>query len=161
MTGSAETVHRASAWVRRFIPLIKAGGLVLGRLPEPAYLGGSPSPGVMCPYVERRRKVVWLDEFLAWEYDQPERYEYVGGVVTIITAGSAAHVTIAINLAFALLQPLRGASCRPFNNDMRMIANDTIRYPSIVVEVNLDTIYEDTELDAIRPREGERQAPVG
>jgi Uma2 family endonuclease len=31
---------------------------------------------------------------------------------------------------------------------------------SIGVEVSLDVIYEDTELDAIRPREGERQIPA-
>ena len=29
MTGIAETVDRPSAWVRRFVPLIRAGGLVL------------------------------------------------------------------------------------------------------------------------------------
>ena len=33
-----------------------------------------------------------LDEFLAWERDQPERYEYAGGVITMMTGGSAAHV---------------------------------------------------------------------
>ena len=29
MSGIAETVDRPSAWVRRFVPLIRAGGLVL------------------------------------------------------------------------------------------------------------------------------------
>ena len=29
MSGIAETVERPSAWVRRFVPLIRAGGLVL------------------------------------------------------------------------------------------------------------------------------------
>ena len=186
-----------------------------------------------------------LDEFLAWERDQPERYEYAGGVVTMMTGGSAAHVTIAMNLAFALRHALRGTGCRPFGSDMKVIANHTVRYPdisvicrpvgdrenhlsdpvviievispsteredrgrkkfdyfatpsirqyaiieqderlidlytrtgdrwtdeiiegdavlnlsSIGVEVSLDVIYEDTELDAIRPREGERQIPA-
>src|ERR1700730_1278708 len=186
-----------------------------------------------------------LDEFLAWERDQPERYEYAGGVVTMMTGGSAAHVTIAMNLAFALRHALRGTGCRPFGSDMKVIANHTVRYPdisvicrpvgdrenhlsdpvviievispgterevrgrkkfdyfatpsirqyaiieqderlidlytrtgdrwtdeiiegdavlnlsSIGVEVSLDVIYEDTELDAIRAREGERQIPA-
>jgi Uma2 family endonuclease len=60
-----------------------------------------------------------LGEFLAWERDQPERYEYAGGVVTMMTGGSAAHVTIAMNLAFALRHTLRGTGCRPFGSDMR------------------------------------------
>ena len=151
-----------------------------------------------------------------------------------------------MNLAFALRQALRGTGCRPFGSDMKVIANDTVRYPdisvtchpvddrdhsisdpvliievvspsteredrgrkkfdyfatasirqyaiieqdarridlytrtgaswidevvegnavlslsSIGVEVSLDMIYEDTELDATRPREGERQAQAG
>jgi Uma2 family endonuclease len=186
------------------------------------------------------------DEFLVWEHDQPERYEYACGFVTMVTGASAAHVTITMNLAFALRQALRETSCRPFGSDMNVIANDTVRYPdisvtcrpvddrddrisdpilivevispntqredrgrkkfdyfatpsikqyaiveqdarridlytragdhwtdevvegdavpnlpSIGVEVSLDTIYEDTELDAIRLREGERRSPAG
>jgi len=189
-------------------------------------------------------KLMSLDEFLTWERDQPERYEYARGVITMMTGGSAAHVTIAMNLAFALRQALRGTGCRPFGSDMKVIANHTVRYPdisvtcrpvgdrddhlsepvliievispsteredrgrkkfdyfatpsirqyalieqdarridlytrtatswtdeiiegdavlklsSIGVEVSLDAIYEDTELDATRPREDARQAP--
>ena len=32
-------------------------------------------------------KLMSLDEFLAWEREQPERYEYAGGVVTMMTGG--------------------------------------------------------------------------
>ena len=60
-----------------------------------------------------------LDEFVAWERDQPERYEYAGGVITMVTGGSAAHVTIAMNLAFALRHALRGTGCRPFASDLK------------------------------------------
>ena len=190
-------------------------------------------------------KLMSLKEFLAWEHDQPERYEFARGVITMMTAASAAHVTIAMNLAFALRRALRGTGCRPFGSDMKVIANDTVRYPdisvtcppiddkddrvlepilmvevispsteredrgrkkfdyvatpsvrqyaiieqdarridlytraeehwtdevvegdamlnlsSIGVEVSLDTIYEDTELDATRPQGGERQTPA-
>jgi Uma2 family endonuclease len=78
-------------------------------------------------------KLMSLDEFLAWEREQPERYEYAGGVVTMMTGGSAAHVTIALNLAMALRQALRGTGCRPFGSDMKVIANDTARYPDLSV----------------------------
>jgi Uma2 family endonuclease len=186
-----------------------------------------------------------LDEFLAWEREQPERYEYAGGVATMMTGGSLDHSTIASNLWTALRDPLRGGSCRAFRGDTKIIANSTIRYPdlsvtctpvrgdedtvlepvlvvevisptteredrgrkkfdyfstpsiqqyaiieqdarrvdlysrsgdrwmdeiiegdavlkltSIGIEISLDTVYEDTELDATRRREGARQAPV-
>ena len=48
------------------------------------------------------QNLISLDAFLVWEREQPERYEYAGGVVTMMTGGSAAHVTIALNLAMAL-----------------------------------------------------------
>jgi Uma2 family endonuclease len=190
-------------------------------------------------------KLISLDDFLAWEREQPERYEFAGGEITMMTGGSAAHVTIALNLAMALRQALRGTGCRPFGSDMKVIANDTARYPdvsvtchpvgdrddnvsepvlvievvslsterdergrkkfdyfatpsiqqyalieqdvrrvdlytrsgdrwtdeiveggailelsSIGVEISLDIVYEDTELDATRPREDGRQAPA-
>jgi Uma2 family endonuclease len=186
-----------------------------------------------------------LDEFLAWERDQSERYEYAGGVITMITGGSLDHWTIASNLWTALRDQLRGTTCRAFRGDSKIIANHSIRYPdlsvtctqvrgtddlvldpiliievispsteredrgrkkfdhfakpsirqyalieqderridlytrtgaswideviegeavlnlsSIGVEISLDTIYEDTELDATRRREGEGQIPA-
>lgn len=191
------------------------------------------------------KQLMSLDEFLAWERDQPERYEFAGGVITMMTGGSLDHSTIASNLWTALRDQLRGSTCRAFRGDSKIIANHSIRYPdlsvtctqvrgtedvvldailivevispsteredrgrkkfdyfatpsirqyaiieqderlidlytrtgdrwtdeiiegdavlnlsSIGVEVSLDVIYEDTELDAIRPREGERQIPA-
>src|SRR3984893_16110402 len=186
-----------------------------------------------------------LDEFLAWERDQPERYEYAGGVITMMTGGSLDHSTIASNLWTALRDQLRGRTCRAFRGDAKIIINNSVRYPdlsvtcaplrgsddvvldpilvvevispsteredrgrkkfdyfatpsirqyaiveqderlidlytrfgdrwtdeiiegdavlnlsSIGVEVSVDAVYEDTELDAIRAREGERQIPA-
>jgi len=43
-----------------------------------------------------------LDEFLVWEREQPERYEFAGGAVMMMTDGSAAQVAVALNLAMAL-----------------------------------------------------------
>jgi Uma2 family endonuclease len=78
-------------------------------------------------------KLMSPDEFLAWEREQPERYEFADGVVTMMTGGSAAHVTIAMNVAFALRDALRGSGCRPFGSDMKVIANGTLRYPDVSV----------------------------
>jgi Uma2 family endonuclease len=78
-------------------------------------------------------RLMSLDEFLAWEREQPERYEYAGGAVTMMTGGPAAHVTIALNLAMALRHALRDTGCRPFGSDMKVIAYDTARYPDVSV----------------------------
>jgi hypothetical protein len=59
------------------------------------------------------QKLMSLDEFLVWERDQPEKYEYASGVITMMTGASLAHVTITMNLTFALRQVLRGTGCRP------------------------------------------------
>jgi Uma2 family endonuclease len=191
-------------------------------------------------------KLMSLDEFLVWERDRPEKYEYASGVITMMTGASLAHVTITMNLTFALRQVLRGTGCRPFANDAKVIAGTSVRYPnvavtckpisdaddvvpepiliievispsteredrgrkkfdyfatpsirqyaiveqdarridlytragdhwtdevvegdaildlsSIGVEMSLNTIYEDTELDAIRRQESERRSPAG
>src|SRR5260370_38308057 len=78
-------------------------------------------------------KLMSVDEFFAWEHEQPDRYEFANGVVTMMTGGSAAHVTIAMNLAFALRDALRGSGGRPFGSDMKVIANGTVRYPDVSV----------------------------
>jgi Uma2 family endonuclease len=78
-------------------------------------------------------KLMSLDEFLAWEHEEPERYEFAHGVVTMMPGGSAAHVTIGMNLGFALREALRNSGCRPFGSDMKVIANGTVRYPDVSV----------------------------
>jgi Uma2 family endonuclease len=190
-------------------------------------------------------KLMSLDEFLAWEREQPESHEYADGVIKMMTGDSLDHSTIASNLWTACRDRLRGNACRPFRGDTKVIANNSVRYPDlsvtctsvrgnddvvlepvlvvevispsteredrgrkkfdyfatpsiqqyaiieqderridlytragdrwanevvtgdatlkfscIGVEISLDTIYEDTDLDATRPRADGRQAPA-
>jgi len=78
-------------------------------------------------------KLMSLDEFLAWEREQPERYEYVDGDVKMMTGGSLDHSTIASNLWTALRDKLRGTGCRPFRGDAKVLANNGVRYPDLSV----------------------------
>jgi Uma2 family endonuclease len=78
-------------------------------------------------------KLMSLDEFLAWEREQPERHEFDGFTVTAMTGASMAHVKITMNLAFALRQGLRGTGCRPFSSDAKVIAGGSVRYPDVSV----------------------------
>ena len=67
-----------------------------------------------------------LDEFLAWEREQPEPYEYAGGVAIMMTGGSLDHSTIASNIWTTLRNSLRGSPCRAFRGDAKMMR--TTRY---------------------------------
>ena len=78
-------------------------------------------------------KLMSLDEFLAWERGQPERYEFDGMVVTMMTGGSLDHSTIASNLRTALSSKLRGTGCLAFRGDAKVIANGAVSYPDLSV----------------------------
>jgi hypothetical protein len=75
-----------------------------------------------------------LEEFLAWEREQPERYERVSGVIRIMTGGTIDHNRITLNVADALRQCLRGGDCEAFVNNMKVVtpAGD-VMYPDVVV----------------------------
>src|SRR5260370_4739601 len=82
-------------------------------------------------------KLISLNEFRAWEREQPERYEYAHGVITMMTGGSLDHSTIASNLWTALRDRLRGGACRAFRGDAKVIANNSLRYPDLSVTCTL------------------------
>ncbi|HUC72726.1 MAG TPA: Uma2 family endonuclease [Stellaceae bacterium] len=88
--------------------------------------------GVVSGISNAAEKLMSLKEFLAWEREQPERYEYAG-VITMMTGGSLDHSTIASNLWAALRERLRASGCRAFRGDTRIIANSAIRYPDLSV----------------------------
>jgi Uma2 family endonuclease len=90
-----------------------------------------------------------LDEFLAWEREQPMRYEYVGGGATMMTGGSIARATITMNIAFALRQALRDTGYRPFASEAKGIANGAVRYPDISVTCRPIDDRDDTVPDPV------------
>lgn len=90
-----------------------------------------------------------LDEFLAWEREQPERYEYAGGVARMMTGASPAHVTITMSITFALRQALRGTGCRPFANDAKVVAAGSVRHPDVAVTCEKVTGSDDVVPDPI------------
>ena len=90
-----------------------------------------------------------LEEFLAWEREQPERHEYAGEVITMMTGGSLDHSTIASNLWTALRDRLRGSACRAFRGDTKVIANNSIRYPDLSVTCTLVRGNDDVVLEPV------------
>ena len=61
-----------------------------------------------------------VDQFLAWEEQQADRYELVGGVITLMAGGTENHDLVSINAASALNQRLRGSPCRVHVSDVKV-----------------------------------------
>jgi Uma2 family endonuclease len=74
------------------------------------------------------------DDFLAWEALQPERWEFVGGVVRMMAGGTLAHDRIANNMRAALWGRLRGGPCVVHGPDLKVRnpAGETA-YPDLLV----------------------------
>jgi len=76
-----------------------------------------------------------LEEFLAWEAEQPERWEFIGGEAFAMAGGSDVHNTIAGNTYIALRAGLNNTRCNVFMTDMRLRLgeDDVVFYPDIFV----------------------------
>ncbi len=75
-----------------------------------------------------------LAEFLAWEEQQPERYERVGRVVRMMTGGTIDHNRIALNVFEVLRRQLRGSDCETFVNDVKVVTpEEEVMYPDVLV----------------------------
>ena len=74
-------------------------------------------------------------DYLAWEAAQPERHEYIEGEVFAMAGAEDRHVTVTMNLAFALRQHLSGSPCRTYMSDMRLhvAAANSHFYPDVLV----------------------------
>src|SRR4051794_22334807 len=79
------------------------------------------------------KKLMSLDEFLAWEREQAERHEFDGLTIIAMTGGSLDHSTIASNIHRALSDKLRGTGCMAFRGDAKVIVNSAVRYPDVSV----------------------------
>ena len=74
-------------------------------------------------------------DYLAWEPAQLDRHEYIDGEVFAMAGAEDRHVTVSMNLAFALRQHLSGSPCRTCMSDMRLHVADAngYFYPDVLV----------------------------
>ena len=74
-------------------------------------------------------------EFLAWDAGQTVRHEFVRGEVFAMAGGEDRNYTVALNLAIALRQHLRGTPCRVYGSDVKLQveAADCFFYPDLMV----------------------------
>jgi Uma2 family endonuclease len=74
-----------------------------------------------------------VDEFLAWEAGQGDRYEFVDGVLRMMVGASAAHTVIKDNITAALRRQLRGTACRAFSEGLKVVTRTAVLYPDVIV----------------------------
>lgn len=76
------------------------------------------------------------DAFLAWEAQQPARYEYVHGRVVAMAGARNRHEAVKRNLIIALGNRLVGKGpCEPFGSHTQVrLWNGNVRYPDVLVD---------------------------
>ncbi len=74
-------------------------------------------------------------QYLPWEAGQSERHEFIDGDVFAMAGAEDRHVTVAMNIAFALRQQLAGGPCRTYISDMKVhvASANQYFYPDVVV----------------------------
>lgn len=81
-----------------------------------------------------KRHQLTPQEYFEWEAQQDLRYEYFDGKVFAMMGGSLPHADIALNVASALREPLRGR-CKVRNSDAKVGMTETgpFVYPDVSV----------------------------
>ncbi len=79
------------------------------------------------------QKPLTVPDFLDWEERQAERHELIDGAAVAMVGGTAAHAQVAGNIHVALTLKLRGGPCRAFQQGLKVVADDAVVYPDVLV----------------------------
>ncbi|HNT38911.1 MAG TPA: Uma2 family endonuclease [Rubrivivax sp.] len=75
-----------------------------------------------------------LDDYLAWENQQPGKNEYFRGEVFAMVGARRAHGRVVLNLARRLMEQLEGSPCQVFAEGMKLqVEDDAVFYPDLMV----------------------------
>ncbi len=75
-----------------------------------------------------------LDDYFAVEQSSPIRHEYLDGEILAMAGASLAHNDISANVLAILRTALRGAGCRAFGSDLRIVTPTGLyTYPDVSV----------------------------
>jgi Uma2 family endonuclease len=74
-----------------------------------------------------------LEEFLAWEENEPQRHEFYRGEAFAMVGGTARHNRVILNLASRIADHLEGTPCQVFAENMKLLIADGVLYPDVVV----------------------------
>lgn len=79
------------------------------------------------------RPSMTVEQFLAWEEQQEERWEFDGFRPVAMTGGTKAHAQIQVGLLTALVTRLRGGQCRVYGSHLKLKTARAVRYPDAFV----------------------------
>lgn len=82
---------------------------------------------------EPARKLWTVDEFLAWENEQPDRFELVHGQERAMVGGSFAHNGIIATLARLIGNALEGGPCVVVSQGQKLKVQQNFFYPDVLV----------------------------
>jgi Uma2 family endonuclease len=82
---------------------------------------------------EARPRAWTMEDFLAFEAAEPERYEFIGGIVRMVTGDTAAHSAIKGNVAVELDEALRRGHVAPTSPDLKVLTPTAVMYPDMLV----------------------------
>ncbi len=80
-----------------------------------------------------QRVAMTPQEYLEWEQQQEERWEYDGYGPVLMAGAREAHADIQANLITALRTRLRGKPCRAYGTDMKMATGLSYRFPDALI----------------------------
>lgn len=95
-----------------------------------------------------RTRLMTPEEFLAWEAEQEERYEFIDGRPRLMAGGTHAHHVMALNIAVALRARLSGP-CTPLLERKLLTQRGNYRYPDVLVDCGKPSAL---DLAAYEPR---------
>ncbi len=75
-----------------------------------------------------------LDQFIAWENEQPDRHEFVRGEIFAMVGARRVHNEVVGNVYASLKQQLRGTRCKAYAESAKLQSPDgDLFYPDIFV----------------------------
>lgn len=79
-----------------------------------------------------------IEEYLEGEIISDIRHEYIDGEVFAMSGASLNHNRISGNIFSEFRQNLKGSTCEPFNQDLKLKLDNQYRYPDIMVVCDND-----------------------
>ncbi|MGK7870501.1 Uma2 family endonuclease [Falsiroseomonas sp. E2-1-a20] len=100
-------------------------------------------------------KPLTLEEFLAWEAAQEERFEFDGTQPVAMTGASLEHARLVTRVILALSSRLR-PGCEVLAHDMKVVTEGRVRYPDLVVvcgpvAANADRVSPSLVIEVLSP----------
>ena len=75
-----------------------------------------------------------VEEFDRWNAEQPERWEFIGGVPVMMAPASLPHTIIKGNIFRAVANKLQGRRCRAYVDGAEVKGHKLVAIPDVVVE---------------------------